>query len=535
METRLVTSSQFGSPLHSPSSPIRQDFTYCEHFGFAQPSFSVTTDPEFFYCNAAIEKILNALAREIVEKGGFVVVTGEPGTGKTTLLRRLIADSADEVDCVFIGVTARLSFFELLREILQQAGMSATSTDRESLLEQFDGYLGQRRAKDRGLALILDDAQEIRDEVLRNILLLCSSGGREMSIVLAGQPGLQGRLAQFITLKERMTLTKRLAPLRKHDIAPYIASRLRQGGYRREELFEQQAIDRIFDTSGGIPKLIDSLCDRALAAYRACEYKVTAKMIDQASHELRSDGRLPSASQRMPAETVQLRNERAFLAPTVEIEERVANLKLQKQDEKEIKSRSPTNMWTHLGQRGHPFFHIDRQNLSMGVLIILAVTAWSFIIVYQPRGAPAGSNAKQYEKISAQQAAPTHLPAETKRVENKAAAKARSQPAPTSVPSLARVEPSTKQDNLADAEKPIQNPGVGEGENPASEESYRVTGASFVRKEPTAYANIIETLQPGVRIAILDRSGEYYHVRSLGAHTVSGFVHRQDAFFERIQ
>jgi type II secretory pathway predicted ATPase ExeA len=110
MEKRFVTSSQFGSLLRQPLSLMPQDLTCCKHFGFTKPPFSVTSDPQFFYSNAANEKILTALAHEIAGKGAVVVVTGEPGTGKTTLLRRLISDSADKIDYIFISVTARLSF-----------------------------------------------------------------------------------------------------------------------------------------------------------------------------------------------------------------------------------------------------------------------------------------------------------------------------------------------------------------------------------------------------------------------------------------
>lgn len=687
METRSVrpeyTSSEFRSLVHSPLSLARQDLTYCKHFGFAELPFSITSDPQFFYSNAANEKILSTLAREIAEKGALVAVTGEPGTGKTTLLRRLINDSADRIDYIFIGVNARMSFIGLLREILEETGISSISTDRESLLEQLDDYLQERRAEDRGVALVFDEAQAISDEVLKELPLLCSSEGKGlMSIVLAGQPGLQGRLALLKSLKQRMTLTKRLTPLRKNDVAPYIALRLDKVGYQGEELFEPQAIERIADSSGGIPRLINALCDSALLrAYRASEYKVTAKMIDQVANELRLGGRLASMDQRSPAEMIQLRNlERAFLGSPVEAKETVDHLE---QEENEVQPTSPIDQPTTVEQRApaemiqlrnleraflgprveaketvdYPeheekeaqptspvspsmsvdrktpaeviqlqdperaflapveaeemfapikqeekdqqtspvdqstsmdqltptaraqlrnlakaflgsqvkaagrvadfvkeegksrlteaahklkqlgeqlvqFSSVNRLRLAIGALMIVVASAWSYTMFHPQQRNITGPAVAQRDKNPPQKAGLVRLPAETALVENKATAK---KPAPVSIPSLAVAEKSEKRNDLVAAKKPDASPSVSKAESRASEELYRVSGASFVRNKPTDSAEIIDTLQPGVRIAILNRSGEYFRVRSLGERSVSGFVHKEDAFFERIQ
>jgi type II secretory pathway predicted ATPase ExeA len=537
METRSVrpefSNSEFRSLVHPPLSLLRQDLTYCKHFGFAAPPFSVTSDPQFFYSNAANEKILTALAREIAGNGAFVAVTGEPGTGKTTLLRRLIGDSADKIDYVFIGVNARLSFIGLLREILEEAGVSSTSTDRESLLAELDGYLQERRAKGRGVVLVFDEAQAISDEVLKELSLLCSSEGKGlMSIVLAGQPGLQGRLAQLKSLKQRMTLTKRLTPLRRNEVAPYIALRLNKVGYQGEELFDQQAIERIVDSSGGVPRLINAVCDSALlSAYRAREHKVTAKMIDRAAYELRLGGHLPNMDQRTAAERIQLRNlERAFLAPQVKAERRVTDFE---KEEDESQPTEPAHELNKSGQHRDQF--VSRLGLSIGALMILIASAWSFVMFYPQQRNGTGSAVAQREKSFPRKVDPVHPPAETTRVENKAVAKKPSQPAPASIPSLAVAEKNEKRNDLAGAKEPVEDPRVGEVESPASEQIYRVSGSSFLRNKPTADAEIIETLQPGTRIAVTSRSGEYFRVRSLSEEKISGFVHREDAFFERIQ
>jgi general secretion pathway protein A len=536
METRSVRSefmsSESRSTVHSPLSLVRQELTYCKHFGFAEPPFSITSDPQFFYSNPANEKILTALMREIAGNGAFVVVTGEPGTGKTMLLRRLIGDSADKIDYIFIGIDARLSFIGLLREILEETGISSISTDRGLLHKQLDGYVQERRAKDRGVALVFDEAHAINDEVLKELPPLCSFEGKGlMSIVLAGQPGLQGRLAQLKSLKERMTLTKRLTPLRKDDVAPYIAFRLNKVGYQGEELFERRAIDRIIDLSGGIPRLINVLCDSALLrAYRACEYKVTAKVIDQAAYELRLSGHLPSMDQRTAAERIQLRNLKgAFLAPQVKAESRVSD---SENEEDESRPTQPIHELTKSGQHHYKFSNVKRLRLSIGVLMILVMSAWSFVMFYPQQRSGTGSTVTQRENIKAD---PVHPPAGTILAENKAVAKKSFQRAPASVPSLAVAEQNEKQNDLAGAKNPVEDPRIGKVESPASEQIYRVSGSSFLRNKPTADAEIVETLQPGTRIAVTSRSDEYFRVRSLREEKISGFVHREDAFFERIQ
>lgn len=533
MEKRFVTRSQFRSLRYPPLSLVRQNLTYCKHFGFAKPPFSVTSDPQFFYSNADNEKILTALTHEIAGKGALVVVTGEPGTGKTTLLRRLNSGSADKIDYIFISVTARLSFTGVVREILGETDASSASTDRESLFKHLDDYLQERRAKDRGVALVFDEAQTINDDVLKELLLLCSSKGKGLiSIVLAGQPGLQGRLAEHKSLKQRLTLTKRLTPLKKNDVAPYIALRLNLVGYQGEQLFDQRAIERIVASSGGIPRLINSICDSALMhAYRASEYKVTAKMIDQGAYELRLAGRLPSVDQRPPAQMIQLRNlERAFLGPPMEAKETVAHVE---QEENEIQPTSGIDQSTSLGQRAHPFANIDRQRLWIGALMILAVASLIFVMFYPQQRNGTGLVVTRQENNSARNADPVHPPAETTRVKNRDVAKEPSQPAPASMASHAAADWNEKQNDLAGAKEQIEDPTVRKAESLASDEIYRVTGASFVRNKPTADAEIIETLQPGIRVAILSRSGEYLRVRSLGKVKVLGFVHREDAFFER--
>ena len=141
----------------------------------------------------------------------------------------------------------------------------------------------------------------------------------------------------------------------------------------------------------------------------------------------------------------------------------------------------------------------------------------------------------RHENSSPRKTDPGYRPAKTTRAKNRGVAKEPSQPAPASMPSHSVAEWNEKQDDLAVAKEQIEEPSVSKAESLASDEIYRVSGASFVRNKPTADAEIIDTLAPGIRVAILSRSGEYLRVRSLGEMKVLGFVHREDAFFERVQ
>src|SRR6266498_3268773 len=264
---------------------------YSKYFGFEEFPFSVNPDPRFFYSNAAYQDVLAGLQHGIEARNGFTVVTGEAGTGKTTLLHRLVSSSVDTIEYALI-INPRLGFIPLLRTILQNLGLPSSSTDRETLLEQLNGHLREQFTKGRTVALLFDEAQSLSDEVLEELRLLCNQeidGATLTSIVLMGQPELEHRLdhSRLHQIKQRITSRRRLTPLQDPDVRHYVASRLEHVGYEGDELFEPAAIERIISWSSGIPRLINTICDNALLlAYQASERRVTAGMIDEVAHHL---------------------------------------------------------------------------------------------------------------------------------------------------------------------------------------------------------------------------------------------------------
>lgn len=266
---------------------------YSKHFGFEELPFSVTPDPRFFYDTAVYQDVLAGLQHGITAKSAFIVVTGEAGTGKTTLLRRLIHDSPGTIDYVFVNIRPPLSFLALLRAILKDLKVSSSSLDQQDLLEELRSYILDQFTKGRTVAFLFDESQGLSDELLLELPVfwnLTIESEKLVPIVLMGQPELDKRLnsSKLRQLGQHITLRRRLMPFPDDDVGPYIATRLEHVGYRGSELFEPAAIERLISRSNGIPRLINSICDNALlCAYRASQYKVTAAMIDEIANQLR--------------------------------------------------------------------------------------------------------------------------------------------------------------------------------------------------------------------------------------------------------
>jgi general secretion pathway protein A len=264
---------------------------YARHFGLAESPFSVTPDPRFSYTNPHYREAFANLRYGIETRKGFIVITGEAGTGKTTLLRRLMRGVESTIHTAFIFNT-HLSFTELLRLALNELGVAGTTQDRLTLMAQLNDYLIEQLRKNHIVSLLIDEAQDLSDEMLEELRLLSNletDRAKLIQIVLMGQPELERKLDQphLRQLKQRVAVRCRLAPLKSDEVALYIHSRLQTVGYEGKELFDLESVEQIARYSQGIPRLINVICDNALLiTYAASKSKVSAKIIDEVARDL---------------------------------------------------------------------------------------------------------------------------------------------------------------------------------------------------------------------------------------------------------
>src|SRR6266478_410952 len=265
---------------------------YNSYFGFSVSPFSVTPDPGFFYTNPVYQEAYANLRYGIEAKQGFIVITGEVGTGKTTLLRKLMHNLEGTIDSVFIFNTY-LNFTELLQVILYDLGLAPKEPNKVTMLQELYDYLITQLKQARIVSVLVDEAQNLSDEALEGLRLLSNletDQEKLIQIVLMGQPELQARLGRpnLRQLKQRVALQCRLVPLKDEEVGPYIDLRLRAAGYKGKDLFYRDAFQQIAFYSNGIPRLVNIICDNALlCAYARSQKTVSGDMIKEVARDLR--------------------------------------------------------------------------------------------------------------------------------------------------------------------------------------------------------------------------------------------------------
>jgi general secretion pathway protein A len=265
---------------------------YNRYFGLLESPFSVTPDPRFFYTNPVYLETYAALRYGIEAKKGFIVVTGEVGTGKTTLLRKLLRTFETTVHSIFIFNTY-VNFPELLQVTLRDLGLAPKDASKITMLEELNGYLIEQLKQDHTVAMLIDEAQNLSVETLENLRLLSNletDQEKLLQIVLMGQPELEAKLDQpkLRQLKQRVAVRCRLGPLEDDEVGPYIDFRLRTAGYEGKGLFHRDAVQQIAFYSKGIPRLMNIICDNALLiAYAESRKIVPVDIIKQVARDLR--------------------------------------------------------------------------------------------------------------------------------------------------------------------------------------------------------------------------------------------------------
>lgn len=241
---------------------------YTEYYGLLTTPFEMTPDPAFLYLGEAHREGLATLVYAVESGKGFVMLTGEVGTGKTTLLHALInqLDSSTNSAFIFNPKLETLDFFQMLFEELGIGNVCHTKADYLLVLNQ---YLIQKLAANERVLLIVDEAQNLSTEMLEEIRLLSNletPTTKLIQIMLVGQPELKDLVdrPELRQLRQRIALRHHLRPFNESELVEYVHERLRKGGYTGSGLFKKKALDVVYEATGGTPRLVNSVCDAAL-------------------------------------------------------------------------------------------------------------------------------------------------------------------------------------------------------------------------------------------------------------------------------
>ncbi len=266
---------------------------YTSFFGLNEKPFSITPDPRYLFMSERHGEALAHLVYGVTESGGFMQLTGEVGTGKTTLVRTLLQNRLPDNADVAVILNPQLSALEFLETICEELGISGIEEKGSSkaLIDALNQYLLAAHAEGRRTIILVDEAQNLARDVLEQVRLLTNletSKQKLLQIILIGQPELREILARtdLRQLAQRITGRYHLEPLSRIEAAEYIEHRLRVAG-ALGEIFENAAKREVFRRSQGVPRLINVICDRALlGAYSHESRRVTRTLVRRAAAEI---------------------------------------------------------------------------------------------------------------------------------------------------------------------------------------------------------------------------------------------------------
>src|SRR5580765_4007207 len=241
---------------------------YLDYYGLSEPPFDITPNPRFLFYSAKHREAYNHLLYGIRERKGFVQLTGEVGAGKTTLCRALL-EQLDERYATALILNPIMSPDELMKAIAIEFGLPVNGLDRLDTLAVINQFLLQQVEIGKETVLIIDEAQDLTEELLEQVRLLSNlelDNRKLLQIVLMGQPELRDRLnsPNLRQLRQRITVRYHLSPLSQTEISKYIQHRLEVSGANGAPRFTKPALWRIHHYTGGIPRLVNAVCDKAL-------------------------------------------------------------------------------------------------------------------------------------------------------------------------------------------------------------------------------------------------------------------------------
>ena len=263
---------------------------YNDFYGFREAPFNITPDPRFLFFSDRHREAYNHILFGLRERKGFIQITGEVGAGKTTVCRALLEDLGPRYRTALI-LNPCLTGDQLLRTILIELGLEP-SDDRVTALQRLNQYLLDQLAEGNDVVLLIDEAQDLSHDLLEQIRLLSNletDQRKLLQIVLLGQPELREKLddPRLRQLRQRITVRYHLAPLSRQEVESYIQHRLQVVGANGRPSFNRWALASIYRYSGGVPRLVNAVCDKALlCGYVEGDDHLTRRHVRRAIREL---------------------------------------------------------------------------------------------------------------------------------------------------------------------------------------------------------------------------------------------------------
>jgi len=281
---------------------------YKRFFGLQANPFNVNPDPRYLFLTKYTEEALACLTYGIQSRKGFVLLTGEVGTGKTTLINKLLSWLRQQRVATAFVFNSMMDVPQFLDYMMTDFGVPSTSREKSQIVLRFNNWLLERYRAGENAVLIIDEAQNLSDEVLEEIRLMTNLETfteKLLQIVLVGQPELEEKLRrpQLRQLRQRVTLRAKTHPLLPHETAVYVVQRLRIAGSNGHEIFTPDALSAIHRYSHGIPRVVNLICEHCLInAFADQQRVVTADAVKVVASDFELEGNGLSAS---PATTSQ--------------------------------------------------------------------------------------------------------------------------------------------------------------------------------------------------------------------------------------
>jgi len=263
---------------------------YTWFYGFSEEPFNVNPDPRFLHLTETHQQVLDSMIRGLLDRKGFILVLGELGSGKTTLVQHLLNTIDRKVKAVAV-FRPQNTLEELLEDVLRELKVPSAPQNKVSLVRQLNDYL-HSLTPDQTLAILIDDAQELSPEIMEELRLLPTPetlNAKKLQVVLVGQPELKTRLdsPNLRELRQRVEITGEIRPLSEEECRQYIAHRLEKVDSEISRVFSPEAIDLICRHARGNPRTLNILCDNAfLVGYGLSKKKVDSPIVTEVLEDL---------------------------------------------------------------------------------------------------------------------------------------------------------------------------------------------------------------------------------------------------------